>query len=616
MTPFYRDYLMREGRYSKEKATFADFKSSYRETKYTPDQQVVELKRYATLELMLRRPRLVKNEALQRMLCQVEGMDITTSYAFILNLLDRNQQGKLGDDELCGCLQDLVSFVLRRSLCSESTRPYNRWFVEAIGVLRDNPRQDLEKYWLSRRWPDDAAVRQRIVDFALYRREGAKARVMLEAIEEAYGHKEKVNLNDPKIQVEHVLPQTISNNAAGRSWKAMLGENWEEMQEKYIHTLGNLTLTGYNPDLSNSSFDKKKELLQESHLELNKHFTELQAWNADTIVARSKKLAEEIIRLWPRPVGAYAASAEAMPEPEEYSTGEKKRLEYWRHFHVRLEERVMEPEIVIPGPNPSITIATSKTGYAEIEVGMYQQHNSIYVSLLLYGDLGDFVAERLEKEKASIEAELTYQLQWDVKEGYADIYIKDSGVQVWDKEDWTVQHDWLGDKLEDFLRVLKPRVEMLEQEAMADPVIRHEVESYHQFVEYWKACAKDMQGAATQVRESELERGRKTCSFEKIETGIFFAAQCYPDEGAVYVSFGVLDSAGRKLRSRFTDLHNREVAALELELGEKLTWNDYYVWATLPAKPEDKADWPRQHKWIRQTAEKFLSVFKSRLDLE
>ena len=214
-------------------------------------------------------------------------MDITTAYALILNLLDRNEQGQLSDDDLCGCLRDLSSFVLRRSICGESTRPYSRWFVEAISEVRETPRQDLQAYWLKRRWPDDTAVRERILDFALYRREGSKARIMLEAIEESFDHKEKVDLS--KLTIEHVLPQTISNNAAGKSWKAMLGENWSEIHEKYVHTLGNLTLTGYNPDLSNSSFDKKKDLLKQSHLELNTYFADMDAWNAETIVARSRE---------------------------------------------------------------------------------------------------------------------------------------------------------------------------------------------------------------------------------------------------------------------------------------------------------------------------------------
>ncbi len=614
MTPFYRDYLMRTGRYSKEKATFADFKLAQREAKFTPEQQVDELKRFAKLELMLCRPSRVKNNALQASLRQVDGMDITTAYALILNLLDRNEQGHLSDDDLCGCLRDLVSFVLRRSICGESTRPYSRWFVEAIAEVRENPRQDLQAYWLKRRWPDDTAVRERIVDFALYRREGAKARVMLETIEEAFGHKEKVDLSH--LSIEHVLPQTISNNAAGRSWKAMLGESWVEIHEKCVHTLGNLTLTGYNPDLSNSSFDMKKKLLQQSHLELNKYFADMDVWNTEAIVVRGRKLVEEVIRMWPRPAAdvLYVASADAMPEPEGLSAVEKKRLEYWRYLDVRLEERGMGSGFITPSLHGHITVPIGTSGYAELVAGI--SGGSIYVTLMLYGGLGDSVAARLMKERATIESELGYTLNWKVEEGESDIYTSDSGLQIWDQEDWPVQHDWLGDRLEDYLRVLRPRVEAYEREVLKNPEIKQEVEQYHYLVEYWNACAEEFQGSALRFRERELVGGRKTCKFEKIETGIGFGAQCYPECGTVDVYWGVADSAGRKLRSKFTDLHNREVASLESELGEKLEWNNTYVWATLPAKIAEKTDWPRQHKWIRATAEKFSTVFKARLGLE
>ena len=616
MTPFYRDYLMRQGRYSKERATFADFKAAEREAKFTPEQQVDELKRFAKLELMLRRPSQAKNDALRALLQQVDGMDITTAYALILNLLDRHEHGHLSDDDLCGCLRDLVSFVLRRSICGESTRTYGRWFVEAIGEVRKNPRQDLQAYWLKRRWPDDATVRDRIVDFALYRREGAKTRVILEAIEEGFDHKEKVNLST--LSIEHVLPQTISNNAAGKSWKAMLGENWAEIHEKYIHTLGNLTLTGYNPDLSNSSFDAKKKLLQQSHVELNTYFADIAVWNAEAILVRSRKLVDQVIRMWPRPATdvLYIASADAMPEPEGLSAGEIKRLEYWRHLDVRLEERGMGREFITPIPHGYVTASLGTSGHAEFEASIYPQSGSIYVTLMLYGRLGDFVAARLMRDRAAIESELGYPLNWKLEEGESDIYTNDTGIQIWDKEDWPIQHDWLGDKLEDYLRVLKPRVETFEQEALADQGIKEEVDRYHQFFEYWKACAEEMQGSTVRFRERELAGGRKTCKFERIDTGISFGAQCYPEYEGVYVYFGVADSAGRKLRSKFLDLHNREVAALEAELGEKLEWSDSYVWATLPAKIQDTLDWPRQHEWIRATAEKFLKVFKSRLGLE
>jgi len=166
------------------------------------------------------------------------------------------------------------------------------------------------------------------------------------------------------------------------------------------------------------------------------------------------------------------------------------------------------------------------------------------------------------------------------------------------------------------VELIARRPEVDEREVLTDPEIKQQVQRFHQFAEYWNACAAVLRGSAIRFRERELQGGRKTCKFEKIETGILFGAQCYPEYGAVYVYFGCVDSAGRKLRSKFIDLHNREVAGLQSELDEKLEWNDYSAWATLPAEIEEKPDWFRQHKWILATAEKFSKVFKARLGLD
>ena len=610
MTPFYRDYLMRNGRYAKEDATFVDFKLCQEEANLSPEQQVQELKRYAPLELMLRRPRLVKKAALRRLLCHVDGMEITTAYPLLFNLLDRHEQGRLQEDELCGCLQDMISFVLRRSICGESTRQYNRWFVEAITALRDSPRQDLQTYFLNRRWPDDNAFKERLVDFPLYRREGKKTRVILEAIEENFGHKEKVGLRD--LSIEHIMPQTITNNSAGKSWKAMLGENWQEFHERYLHTLGNLTLTGYNPDLSNSSFEKKKELLADSHLDLNAVFEPLSEWNAERIRSRSANLAEHVARLWPRPKSEvqYSASAEALPEPQELSEGEKRRLEYWRQVDMRLEERGIPPELIVPQPKTWVDIPLGKTGCAFIQLGLYQQKR-LYVTLGLDSEVGEAIEARLLKEKAKIEHQLGYHLQWDS----GDIYVEDDGIMVWDREDWPVQHDWFGDRLDDYLRVLKPRVEELEAEAMADPELRSKVEKQEQMVEYWKSCASALKGSAVSFRESEPQSGRKYCRFERIDTGIYFGAQYYPDTPCICIYFGVAGSAGRKMKSAFKEVAEQRLPELAAAIGQELEWSEPYVSAWTEARIEDKADWPRQHKWVRETAEKLLVALKTRLDL-
>jgi Protein of unknown function (DUF1524)/Domain of unknown function (DUF4268) len=543
-------------------------------------------------------------------------MEITTAYPLLLNLLDRNHGGTLSDEDLCGCLQDLVSFVLRRSICGESTRTYGRWFVEAISNLRENPRKELEEYWLSRRWPDDNTLRERITDFAIYRREPRKARVILEAVEEAFAHKEKVDLTT--LSIEHVMPQTSTNNAAGKSWKAMLGETWLETHEKFLHTLGNLTLTGYNPDLSNSSFETKKELLAESHLDLNAHFADKPAWNADTIQARTVILAEHIIRLWPRPQAdvGYSASAEALPQPDGLSAVEKNRLEYWRQMDSRLEERGVPPDLIIPGTETSISIAVGQTDFIAIELGINQQRNRIHVSLDLTGDVGTAVAKRLEAEKATIEQELAYKPQWEVEDSSTSIFVCDESVPLWDRDDWPVQHDWFGDRLEDFQRVLIPRVAMCEQEALQDPELKQVVEKHQQMVEYWRVCAAALSGSKLSFREKDPSSGRHYCRFLSLESRLHFGAEYHPAATFIEVYIGASSSAARKHRTIFKELLESHVTELEPTLGEKLHWSEPYFWVSTSANIADQADWPRQHKWVRDTAEKFLNTFKPRLGLD
>ena len=612
MTPFYRDYLMKEGRYSKRDATFIDFKEHQRESNLTPEEQAKELSHFAALDLVLRRPQTVKKDNLCRVLCDIDRMDIATAYPLLLNLLDRNASGRLSDEDLEGCLQDLVSFVLRRSICGETTRSYGQWFVDAISVLGSNPRRELQSYWLNRRWPDDAALRESLIDFPIYRRESPKARAILEAIEASHKHKEKVN--PQLLSIEHVMPQTIKNDSAGKSWKAMLGEKWTEIHERYVHTLGNLTLTGYNPDLSNSSFERKKELLQESHVVLNKYFEKLTGWTEESIKRRTLALADIVVRLWPRPATevAYSPSAEARREPEGLSEKQKKSLEYWRELDSRLEERGFSPDLIVAKPTTSVAIPIGKTGSAEIQLGFNQQLKRVYVSLDLSGEVGEAIEKGLATDKQKIEQEAGYQLEWEP----GDIYIADDGIGIWNREDWPIQHDWMGDRLDDYLRVLKPRVEKLEDKVLADPELRRKIEKRERMVEYWTACVSVLRDSTIQFREGDPNVGRNYSRFEPIDTGILFGAQYYSDKQLTCVYFGVSKKAGRKLRSLFKELAEERITELEAAIEEKLEWIDPYLSVYADARFDDKSDWPRQHQWIRRTGEILLREMRQRLNLE
>lgn len=301
-TAFYRSYLMRDGVYSKGNATFIGFKEQFKRRKLDSATQIAELKRYAGYETMLRRPALVKDSELRQRLETIEALDVTTAHPLVLRLLDMQATGALAKEVILGCLDDLASFILRRTICGESTRAYGLWFAEAVRAIGTDPREDLKKYWLKRGWPDDAAFIGGIETFPVYRRERAKCLLMLRCLEQRYGHKERVDLST--LTIEHVMPQTVGRDKSGKAWKEMLGEKHEEVHAKYLHVLGNLTLTGYNPDLSNSPYGKKQDLYAESNLRLNDYFGRVSAWDEPALKTRGSALAKEIVKIWPRPASS------------------------------------------------------------------------------------------------------------------------------------------------------------------------------------------------------------------------------------------------------------------------------------------------------------------------
>ena len=101
--------------------------------------------------------------------------------------------------------------------------------------------------------------------------------------------------------VEHILPQ---NRGLSQEWKVALGPNWEETRERYLHSLGNLTLTGYNPEYGDRSFTEKRNMkggFKESPLWLNEGLGRYETWNEEAIRDRAARLAERAKVVWAMP---------------------------------------------------------------------------------------------------------------------------------------------------------------------------------------------------------------------------------------------------------------------------------------------------------------------------
>ncbi len=95
------------------------------------------------------------------------------------------------------------------------------------------------------------------------------------------------------LTIEHIMPQTLSE-----WWQNHLGDNWEETHELFLHTIGNLTLSAYNTELSNDDFTTKKQTYNESHLELNKYFSPISSWTRSEIEKRAEVLARQALEIW------------------------------------------------------------------------------------------------------------------------------------------------------------------------------------------------------------------------------------------------------------------------------------------------------------------------------
>ena len=170
--------------------------------------------------------------------------------------------------------------------------------------------------------------------------------------------------------------------------------------------------------------------------------------------------------------------------------------------------------------------------------------------------------------------------------------------------------------MEDFQRVLQPRVLALEKEALEDPVIRQALERRELQINYWRACASALVGSQLTLRENDPAKGRTVCRFSPLDDGIQFGIQCSRSGDSLTVYWGVTSSASRNQRRLFKEMLETQIPELESLIGQKLHIKAPYLWVAIPADIKAQPDWRRQHQWIKDTGEKFLSVFKARLAIQ
>lgn len=224
----------------------------------------------------------------------------SVAYPMLLEWYDDYQKGLWSREDFAEALRLTESYVWRRAVCGLATNSLNKTFLIFNRNLDKNAYLENVKanYLLVgtyKRFPKDEEFARELKTRNLYIN---RAKYWIRRLEN-FAHKEPINLAD--YTIEHIMPQ--NKNVPG-AWRKELGEEWERVYGQWLHTLGNLTLTGYNPEYSDHPFQKKRDMpggLAESHLFLNKGLESTQVWNEDAIKARAEILAKRALKVWQLP---------------------------------------------------------------------------------------------------------------------------------------------------------------------------------------------------------------------------------------------------------------------------------------------------------------------------
>lgn len=234
---------------------------------------------------------------------EFKKLDSHVVYPFLLKLYDDYSRQILIKEDFKKILQVVISYLWRRAICEIPTNSLSKTFATLYQAV------DKEDYVNSvikafvfkssyKRFPSDYEVREKLQTKDIYHFRLRK--YLLEALENYY-HKEPIDLNTANYTIEHIMPQNIEHNL---SWQQMLGEDWQEVHSLYLHTLGNLTITGYNAEMSNKSFWEKvngESGFKHSHLKLNESIAQCDVWNKKAIQRRTNILTDIILKIWKYP---------------------------------------------------------------------------------------------------------------------------------------------------------------------------------------------------------------------------------------------------------------------------------------------------------------------------
>lgn len=300
---FIRDYLsLKMNAIPKIGRVYEEFKN-YVQSPKSPDnivEIVADIALYSKfyVNMVLRKE---PNNVLNNLFTNISRLKVDVSYPFILAVYKDYSSDIISQEEFAEVLKMVENYVFRRAICGIPTNSLNKTFAILYkDIKRENYIESLKAAFQLmdgyKRFPTDSEFEKEFVNKDVY---SFRSRNYLLNKLENYNRKELVNTDE--YTIEHIMPQ---NENLSLQWQTMLGDDWKEIQANYLHTIGNLTLTGYNSELSDRPYGDKKTMVggfNDSPLRLNSFMKNENVWNEANINKRAKELAAKAKDVWSAP---------------------------------------------------------------------------------------------------------------------------------------------------------------------------------------------------------------------------------------------------------------------------------------------------------------------------
>jgi uncharacterized protein with ParB-like and HNH nuclease domain len=261
------------------------------------------------------------NIDIQNSLKKLSKLDITVTYPFLLEVFDDLNSKHLTTLEVIDILKTTETFLFRRLICEVPTfalkdifrlackeiKSKNDWKENYVDIFK----HILIKKQLNQRFPSNDEFSKNFISKDIYSLTGKYKIYLLENLEN-HDNKERVDIEklveEGTLTIEHILPRKPKD-----VWKREMGDNIHEINARLGNTIGNLTLTGYNSQMSNKPFPEKRDMpngFKKSRLFLNRLLASLDKWNEDAINRRAQNLLNVALVVWELPKSSYRTEVE------------------------------------------------------------------------------------------------------------------------------------------------------------------------------------------------------------------------------------------------------------------------------------------------------------------